>query len=189
MTKQRPKTAKSTKPGEPVTEPEARAAYIGMQGRRSAAKVRKSFVKLGCKTPSLRTFDKWRARHDWVRLAKEHDEKIATGAADALAKDATAQVITRAMQFDTLATETLKMAIDGVAKLDVASLKATDIRALTEVSVSGKRDNLIGLKENVIMGRLIPAGTGCRAYSGIRIEEPEIEEVEQQPEEVAVEAE
>ena len=31
---------------------------------------------------------------------------------------------------------------------------------LTEAAVSGKRDNLIGLKENVIVGRLIPAGTG-----------------------------
>ncbi len=39
------------------------------------------------------------------------------------------------------------------------------------------------------MGRLIPAGTGCRAYSGIRIEEPEVEEPEQveEKEPVAVE--
>jgi DNA-directed RNA polymerase subunit beta' len=51
---------------------------------------------------------------------------------------------------------------------------------LTEVSVSGKQDNLVGLKENVIMGKLIPAGTGCRAYTGIKIEEPEgIEEQEE----------
>jgi DNA-directed RNA polymerase subunit beta' len=34
-------------------------------------------------------------------------------------------------------------------------------RVLTEASVSGKRDNLVGLKENVIVGRLIPAGTGA----------------------------
>jgi hypothetical protein len=33
------------------------------------------------------------------------------------------------------------------------------------------------------MGRLIPAGTGCRMYSGIRIEEPEVEVVEQEEEE------
>jgi hypothetical protein len=45
------------------------------------------------------------------------------------------------------------------------------------------------LKENVTMGRLIPAGTGCRAYSGIRIEEPEIEGVEQKEEEAPVVAE
>ena len=62
---------------------------------------------------------------------------------------------------------------------------------MTEVSVSGKQDNLVGLKENVIMGKLIPAGTGCRAYAGIRIEEPEVieeqEEVESEKTPLAVE--
>ena len=50
-------------------------------------------------------------------------------------------------------------------------------------------DHLVGLKENVTMGRLIPAGTGCRAYSGIRIEEPETEEPEQREEQAPVAAE
>ncbi len=61
---------------------------------------------------------------------------------------------------------------------------------LTEVAVSGTEDRLFGLKENVIMGRLIPAGTGCRAYSGILIEEPDMEEIEETPavEEETVEA-
>ena len=45
--------------------------------------------------------------------------------------------------------------------------------------MSGREDRLHGLKENVIMGRLIPAGTGCRAYAGIRIEQPETEETEE----------
>ena len=36
-------------------------------------------------------------------------------------------------------------------------------RVLTEASTQGKRDKLIGLKENVIVGRLIPAGTGSAA--------------------------
>ncbi len=80
-----------------------------------------------------------------------------------------------------------KSSLSTESFISAASFQETT-RVLTEVSVSGKRDNLVGLKENVIMGRLIPAGTGCRAYTGIRIEEPEIEEVEQQPEEVAVEA-
>ena len=39
------------------------------------------------------------------------------------------------------------------------------------------------------MGRLIPAGTGCRAYSGIRIEEPEMENTESKEEEAVVAAE
>ncbi|MCA9563923.1 MAG: DNA-directed RNA polymerase subunit beta', partial [Myxococcales bacterium] len=37
-------------------------------------------------------------------------------------------------------------------------------KVLTEASIQGKVDNLVGLKENVIMGRLIPAGTGLKNY-------------------------
>jgi hypothetical protein len=122
-----------------VTEREARAAYIAMSGKRSAVRVRESFVKQGYKTPSQRTFDKWRARYEWVRLAREHDETVASGVANKIAKAATAQAITRAMQFDTLATESLTMAIDGLKEIDVASLKATDIRALAEISERAAR--------------------------------------------------
>ena len=51
---------------------------------------------------------------------------------------------------------------------------------LTEAAVSGKRDNLVGLKENVIVGRLIPAGTGSvmnrfRAIAADRDKELEAE--------------
>jgi len=73
-----------------------------------------------------------------------------------------------------------KSSLSTESFISAASFQETT-RVLTEVSVSGKKDNLIGLKENVIMGRLIPAGTGCRAYAGIRIEEPEIEEPEKEP--------
>ncbi len=118
----------------PVTEREARVAYIKMEGRRSAKRLRQKFIKGGCKTPSMRTIAKWRAGHNWVRLAKEHDDKVATAAAEKIAEAATAGVVTRAMQFDTLATESLVKAIEGLAKIDVASLKAADIRALAEVS-------------------------------------------------------
>jgi DNA-directed RNA polymerase subunit beta' len=77
-----------------------------------------------------------------------------------------------------------KSSLSTESFISAASFQETT-RVLTEVSVSGKRDNLVGLKENVTMGRLIPAGTGCRAYSGIRIEEPEIESTEQKEEEQA----
>ena len=40
---------------------------------------------------------------------------------------------------------------------------------LTEAAASGKRDGLLGLKENVIMGHLIPAGTGFSSHSNIKI--------------------
>jgi len=81
-----------------------------------------------------------------------------------------------------------KSSLSTESFISAASFQETT-RVLTEVSVSGKRDNLTGLKENVIMGRLIPAGTGCRAYSGIRIEEPEIEEPEKKEEEIPLEVE
>ena len=118
----------------PVTEREARTAYVKMVGRRSVAAVRKRLGQGGRKTPSQTTFEKWCTQNQWVRLAREHDEKVATRVAEKIAEAATAQAITRAAQFDTLATETLKMAIDGLKELDVAGLKATDIRALAEVS-------------------------------------------------------
>jgi DNA-directed RNA polymerase subunit beta' len=43
-------------------------------------------------------------------------------------------------------------------------------KVLTEASLAGKRDALRGLKENVIMGRLIPAGTGLKGYDGLEIQ-------------------
>jgi DNA-directed RNA polymerase subunit beta' len=45
---------------------------------------------------------------------------------------------------------------------------------LTEASINGARDELRGLKENVIMGRLVPAGTGMRWYRETRIATPEV---------------
>ena len=47
---------------------------------------------------------------------------------------------------------------------------------LTEASLRGKMDNLRGLKENVIVGRLIPAGTGYREYVYSDITVPEQKE-------------
>ena len=47
--------------------------------------------------------------------------------------------------------------------LSAASFQETT-RVLTEASIKGKTDNLIGLKENVIIGKLIPAGTGMNSY-------------------------
>ena len=40
---------------------------------------------------------------------------------------------------------------------------------LTEAAICGKTDDLRGLKENVIMGRLIPAGTGLPAYKRLKV--------------------
>ncbi len=65
----------------PVTEREARAAYVAMEGRRSVAAVRKRLGKGGRKIPSRKTLEKWCTQHQWVRLAREHDEQVASGVA------------------------------------------------------------------------------------------------------------
>ncbi len=48
-------------------------------------------------------------------------------------------------------------------------------KVLTQVAVAGKTDTLEGLKENVIVGRLIPSGTGARTYGKIRVRDEEAE--------------
>jgi DNA-directed RNA polymerase subunit beta' len=55
--------------------------------------------------------------------------------------------------------------------ISAASFQETT-RVLTEAAISGKVDHLRGLKENVIMGRLIPAGTGMKGYRNMKIENP-----------------
>jgi DNA-directed RNA polymerase subunit beta' len=61
--------------------------------------------------------------------------------------------------------------------LSAASFQETT-RVLTDAATNGKVDNLIGLKENVIIGKLIPAGTGMKKYRniGILVKEEEVEE-------------
>jgi DNA-directed RNA polymerase subunit beta' len=54
--------------------------------------------------------------------------------------------------------------------ISAASFQETT-RVLTEASISGKTDYLRGLKENVIVGRLIPAGTGMEHYRRVRLNE------------------
>ena len=52
--------------------------------------------------------------------------------------------------------------------LSAASFQETT-KVLTEAAIKGKVDKLIGLKENVIIGKLIPAGTGMKRYSNIKL--------------------
>ena len=52
--------------------------------------------------------------------------------------------------------------------LSAASFQETT-RVLTDAAIKGKVDPLLGLKENVIIGKLIPAGTGMNRYRDIKI--------------------
>ncbi|UTH16089.1 DNA-directed RNA polymerase subunit beta' [Macrococcus epidermidis] len=62
-----------------------------------------------------------------------------------------------------------KASLETESFLSAASFQETT-RVLTDAAIKGKRDDLLGLKENVIIGKLIPAGTGMRRYSGVEYE-------------------
>ena len=77
--------------------------------------------------------------------------------------------------------------------LSAASFQETT-KVLTEAAIKGKIDPLIGLKENVIIGKLIPAGTGMKRYSEISLDTgmPEVKTASEEPEdteEISVEEE
>ena len=75
-----------------------------------------------------------------------------------------------------------KTALQTESFLSAASFQETT-KVLTEAAIKGKVDHLIGLKENVIIGKLIPAGTGLQKYRDI-----EVKKVENNPEEEAEDA-
>ena len=103
---------------------------------------------------------------DMYEFEEKNEEAIREGKRPATGKR-TLLGITKA----SLATESF---------LSAASFQETT-RVLTEAAIKGKVDPLIGLKENVIIGKLIPAGTGMSVYKNITINtenKPEEEKVE-----------
>jgi DNA-directed RNA polymerase subunit beta' len=56
--------------------------------------------------------------------------------------------------------------------LSAASFQETT-RVLTDAAIHARSDSLVGLKENVIIGKLIPAGTGMQRYRSLRVEPTE----------------
>jgi DNA-directed RNA polymerase subunit beta' len=87
------------------------------------------------------------------RLFEENDKMLSEGK-----KPSTYQQLLLGITKASLATESF---------ISAASFQETT-RVLTEASVTGKRDELRGLKENVIVGRLIPAGTGFTYHNDRR---------------------
>jgi len=105
---------------------------------------------------------------DKFRFREENDRVSAAGGAPSVGRPLL-MGITKA----SLSTESF---------ISAASFEETT-RVLTEAAISGKIDYLRGLKENVIMGRLIPAGTGMLHYRNVQVPgealpEPEIEETD-----------
>ena len=92
---------------------------------------------------------------------------------------------------DGLEPATAKPVLLGITKaslmtdsfLSAASFQETT-RVLTDAAIKGKVDNLMGLKENVIIGKLIPAGTGLARYRNLKVS-VEGEETDNKYEEIA----
>jgi len=91
---------------------------------------------------------------------KFEDENARVREMDTPGTEATADWVLLGITEASLATESF---------LSAASFQKTT-RVLTDAAVKGKRDNLVGLKENVIIGRLIPAGTGLPVYRAVEVE-------------------
>ena len=100
-------------------------------------------------------------------FSDENDKAVAGGK-----RPATAQPVLLGITKASLSTDSF---------ISAASFQETT-RVLTEAAISGKVDELKGLKENVIVGRLIPAGTGLSAYTRVELLTPGAEEA---PAEVA----
>ncbi|WP_107688711.1 DNA-directed RNA polymerase subunit beta' [Neisseria wadsworthii] len=86
-------------------------------------------------------------------------------------------------RFDNILLGITKASLSTDSFISAASFQETT-RVLTEAAIMGKHDELRGLKENVIVGRLIPAGTGLTYHRTRRNEWAEANEVEQTGEEI-----
>lgn len=104
---------------------------------------------------------------DKNRFREENEKVIAEGG-----EPATFQPLLLGITKASLSTESF---------ISAASFQETT-RVLTEASINGKIDYLLGLKENVIIGHLIPAGTGLDRYRSIHIKDKEKEEVKERME-------
>ena len=65
-----------------------------------------------------------------------------------------------------------KASLQTESFMSAASFQETT-KVLTEAAIEGKTDYLRGLKENVIIGKLIPAGTGMECYKGVGVRKAE----------------
>ena len=111
--------------------------------------VRQMLRKVEIRNPGETKFIKGE-QMDRARVLEENERVLAEGK-----MPATCETLLLGITKASLATESF---------ISAASFQETT-RVLTEASVSGKCDDLRGLKENVIVGRLIPAGTGLAYHN------------------------
>jgi DNA-directed RNA polymerase subunit beta' len=100
---------------------------------------------------------------DRFRFTEENERVISAGGEPAIGRPLLLGITKASLSTDSL--------------ISAASFQETT-RVLTEAAISGKVDSLRGLKENVIVGRLIPAGTGMSYYRDVVLEKEDIPEIE-----------
>jgi len=107
---------------------------------------------------------------DKIRFNDENDRVLSEGGEPAM--------------FGPMLMGITKASLSTESFISAASFQETT-RVLTEAAINGKQDNLLGLKENVIIGHLIPAGTGLEKYRNVEIiDEEKTEEVEKETEKI-----
>ena len=116
-----------------------------------------------------------------VRIETPGDSEYLPGmTADTLEFNETCEKLLEAGQEPPTATQILlgitKSSLATNSFLSAASFQETT-KVLTEAAINGKVDPLIGLKENVIIGKLIPAGTGMKRYRSVKLTTDTIEEL------------
>ena len=116
-----------------------------------------------------------------VRIETPGDSEYLPGmTADTLEFNETCEKLLEAGQESPTATQILlgitKSSLATNSFLSAASFQETT-KVLTEAAINGKVDPLIGLKENVIIGKLIPAGTGMKRYRSVKLTTDTVEEL------------
>ena len=116
-----------------------------------------------------------------VRIETPGDSEYLPGmTADTLEFNETCEKLLEAGKEPPTATQILlgitKSSLATNSFLSAASFQETT-KVLTEAAINGKVDPLIGLKENVIIGKLIPAGTGMKRYRSVKLTTDTVEEL------------
>ena len=96
-------------------------------------------------------------RGDLAAANEEIEKRIAAG-----------EITLRPAQYESVLLGITKASLATDSFLSAASFQETT-RVLTEAAIKGKSDHLIGLKENVIIGKLVPAGTGMACYNNVEV--------------------
>ena len=106
---------------------------------------------------------------DKYSFRKENDKVVSEGGQPSVAKPLLLGITRASLQIDSW--------------ISAASFQETT-RVLTNAAIAGDVDELRGLKENVIIGHLIPAGTGMNRYQGPKLYNEEVEDLDQHVQEI-----